>query len=99
MQLSIAGDPLLSGPVTDIQFDHGSAEVARGSEQLENAAHPVGLLGIDEQTASGCVYVVAQHGNASRPPALAARRRYLVARALGDNLPFELRETKQNVQG
>src|SRR5205807_155197 len=82
----------------------GAAALAVAAQQRLHALEGLGvddggmLLGIDDQAVALRIDVVAQDWVAPGPLALAARGRDLVAGAIRDDLPLELREGEQDVE-
>ena len=68
------------------------------NEQREDVSHRTAFLLIDDQTTTGRIDIIAEHGCASDPLTLAPRCRHLVARSLTYDFPFKLCKGEQNVQ-
>ena len=66
--------------------------------EIEDRPHALGLGGVDDQAAAARVDIITKDRMPADPFALFPRRRLLVARALGNDLAFKLREGQEDVQ-
>jgi hypothetical protein len=92
------GQPELVRPPAAAQFLHDGQHGLVFEVQSEDGLHPDRLVLVDHQAGALAVEVVAKHGRAAGPLALAARRPDLVPSAFADDLPLELREGQEDVQ-
>jgi len=95
---ALSGSPCLRGPAASAQFiDHGNGGLVL-KIQIEDGPDAFGLLRIDDKSAAAWVDVVSENRVPTDPLTLLSRRRLLVARALRDDLAFELRERQEDIQ-
>src|SRR5260370_32422945 len=67
-------------------------------EQRKDLPHLLGFRLIDDQPAAARRDIITQHRISADPFPFAPRRRHLVARALADQLAFELREAQEDIE-
>src|SRR5215469_15694024 len=95
---SVLRRPGFGGPAPPLQLFQNRGQRVTLLIQPEDLAHPLGLLWVDHQSSAARVHIVAQYGVSAGPLALAPGGGHLVARALADNLPLELRKRQQYVE-
>src|SRR5258708_5257694 len=88
---------LLAPNATPVEIRPQLRNAAEGEVLPEDQADAVGLLVIDHELA--ILDVVTERDGAAHPHALAARGRKLVADALARELPLELSEGEQDIEG
>ena len=91
--------PRLRAPATRVELARKFAKRLVQQVELEHLPNLLRLFRVYHEAAALGGDVVAERRHAADPLALLARGRQLVARPLGDDLPLELREGQQDVQG
>ena len=76
---------------------HPRVDHARGGVR-QVADRSLRLAGVDLQATALRVHIISEEWMATQPFPFPARRPHLVPRPLGDELPFELSKTQENIQ-
>ncbi len=91
-------DPNLRGPPLPQQpIDHFLPFLAL-RDLLKDGPHSLRFSGVDLQSPTLRIHIIPKYWAAPQPFPLPPRRPHLVPRPLGDELPFELSKTQENIQ-
>jgi hypothetical protein len=89
---TVARLPALADPAAASQFLHYRQQRLMLQVQSKEGTHPLGFFLIDVQSSAAGIEVIAEHGHAAEPLALATGGGHLVAGAFGDDFALELGE-------